>query len=288
MREFAKRMKLVAAAYIQALDRVPAEQVVVNAYAYDLLPGVIDALLAEMAAYIDDLFTQSQRTNWFLNTYVEVAYQRGTAQAFANMAKQSKVYEAGRNSLVDLLRGQAYIRRVAMVRSRAFEEMKGLSGGIKADMARVLADGVGRGLGPRDIATNLRDQAGIETRRANRIARTEVSMALRRAKWDEEAEAKADFGLKTKLMHFSALSPTTRRSHAVRHGRLFTDEQVREWYSQDGNGINCKCSQTAVLVDDDGKPLNPAVVERARATYQKLKARGNSTWTQTKRPKRRK
>lgn len=288
MREFAKRMKLVAAAYIQALDRIPAEQVVVNAYAYDLLPGVIDALFAEMATYIDDLFTQSQRSNWFLNSYVEVAYQRGTAQAFTNLAHQSKVYEAGRSSLVDLLRGQAYGRRVAMVRSRAFEEMKGLSAGIKADMSRVLADGVGRGLGPRDIAKNLQKQAGLEMPRANRIARSEVSMALRRAKWDEEAEAKADLGLKTKQMHFSALSPTTRRSHAVRHGRLYTEEQVREWYSQDGNGINCKCSQTAVLVDDDGKPLNPAVVERARATYQKLKARGNSTWTQTKRPKRRK
>lgn len=288
MRQFAKRLKLVGAAYIQALDRIPAEQVVVNAYTYDLMPGVIDALFAEMASYIDDLFTQSQRTNWFLNSYVEVAYQRGTAQAFANMAKQSKVYEAGRNSLADLLRSQAYGRRVAMVRSRAFEEMKGLSAGIKADMSRVLADGVGRGLGPRDIAKNLHKQAGLEMPRANRIARSEISMALRRAKWDEEAEAKADLGLKTKQMHFSALSPTTRRSHAVRHGRLYTDEQVREWYSQEGNGINCKCSQTAVLVDDDGKPLNPAVVERARATYQKLKARGNSTWTQTKRPKRRK
>lgn len=288
MREFARRMKSVTAAYIEALDRIPSEQVVVNAYTYDLIPGVIDALFAELAAYVDDLFSHDQRSNWFLNTYVEVAYQRGTAQAFANMAKQSKVYESSRYSLVDLLRSQAYRRRVAMVRARAFEEMKGLSGGIKADMARVLADGVGRGKGPRDIAKSLRDQAGIETRRANRIARTEVSMALRRAKWDEESDATASLGLKTKLLHFSALSPTTRRSHAVRHGRLFTDEQVREWYSQDGNGINCKCSQTAVLVDDDGKPLNPAVVERARATYQKLKARGNATWTQTKRPKRRK
>lgn len=286
MREFEKRMNLVARAYIQGLERIPSERVVVNAYSYDLIPSVLEAMFAELAAYVDDLFSRDQRTNWFLNTYVEVAYQRGTAQAFANMAKQSKVYEAGRSSLVDLLRGQAYGRRVAMARARAFEEMKSLSGRVKADMARVLADGIGRGLGPRDIAKNLRDQAGIETRRANRIARTEVSMALRRAKWDEEAEAKADLGLKTKLMHFSALSPTTRRSHAVRHGRLYTDEQVREWYSQDGNGINCKCSQTAVLVDDDGKPLNPAVVERARATYQKLKARGNSTWTQTKRPKR--
>ena len=286
MREFAKRMNLVVRAYIQALEQIPSEQVVVNAYSYDLIPGVINALFSQMANYIDDLFTMDIRSNWFLNSYVEVGYQRGTAQAFANLARQSPAYEAGRNSLIDLLRSQAYGRRVAMVRARAFEEMKGLSGGIKADMARVLADGVGRGLGPRNIAKNLRSQAGIETRRANKIARTEVSMALRRAKWDEEAEAKADLGLKTKLLHFSALSPTTRRSHAVRHGRLYTEDQVREFYSQDGNGINCKCSQTAVLVDDDGKPLNPAVVERARATYQKLKARGNSTWTQTKRPKR--
>jgi hypothetical protein len=54
-------------------------------------------------------------------------------------------------------------------------------------MARVLTDGVGRGLNPLDIARNLTTRP-VE-RRANRIARTEVTTALRRAKWDEDQEA---------------------------------------------------------------------------------------------------
>jgi hypothetical protein len=40
----------------------------------------------------------------------------------------------------------------------------------------------------------------------------------------------------------------------VRHAHLYTNEEVRDWYSKDGNSINCKCSQQSVLVDADGKP----------------------------------
>ncbi|MDX7019109.1 phage head morphogenesis protein, partial [Klebsiella aerogenes] len=80
--------------------------------------------------------------------------------------------------------------RMALVRARVFEEMKGLSGQVKADMARILTDGIARGLNPREVAINLTNQAGIETRRANRIARTEIPSALRRARLDEADEAK--------------------------------------------------------------------------------------------------
>ena len=51
---------------------------------------------------------------------------------------------------------------MALVRARVFEEMKGLSGQVKADMARILTDGIARGLNPREVAKNLTNQAGIE------------------------------------------------------------------------------------------------------------------------------
>ncbi len=56
--------------------------------------------------------------------------------------------------------------------------MKGLSGQVKADMARILAEGMGRGKNPREIARDLTAQTGIEARRGHRIARTEVTTAL--------------------------------------------------------------------------------------------------------------
>ena len=152
--------------------------------------------------------------------------------------------------------------------------MKGLTADVKRDMARVLTDGVGRGLNPRDIARNLTDQTGIEKRRANRIARTEVTTALRRAKWDEDQEANDLYGLKTLLVHISALSPTTRHTHAVRHAHLYTNEEVRDWYSKDANSINCKCTQQSVLVDEEGKPIYPDTITKLKQEYKTMQARG--------------
>ena len=211
-----------------------------------------------------------------------VAYQRGTAQEFANLGQQSPAYKAGRDSLQALLRSEPYQARLSLVRARQFEEMKGLSGQVKADMSRILSDGIGRGLNPRDIARNLTEQTGIEARRGHRIARTEVPMALRRARWDEQDQAQEDYGTQAKLMHMSALSPTTRLTHARRHAKLFTSEETREWYARDANAINCKCSQVSVLVDEKGEPLVPAIVDRARKNYQVMKDKGNGPWADDK------
>lgn len=275
MREFTRRMRKIARAYKAALERIPVEPAVNRRYTFDLDQFLLSILLGELDRDVDNIIFGDMDGNlWFFDQYVEVAATRGTAQAFANLSQQSPAYRAGRESVQSILRSEAYRRRMALVRARVFEEMKGLSGGVKADMARVLTDGVGRGKNPREIARDLTEQAGIETRRAHRIARTEVTTALRRARWDETEEAQELYGLKTKEMHLSALSPTTRATHAARHGRLYTVEQVREWWAQDGNSVNCKCSTTSVMVGDDGKPIVPGIVARANQTKQKMEARG--------------
>ncbi|EJO9495211.1 minor capsid protein, partial [Cronobacter sakazakii] len=162
---------------------------------------------------------------------------------------------------------EAYQSRLILVRAREFEEMKGLSNQIKADLSRVLTDGIGRGLNPREVARNITAQTDIERSRANRIARTEITTALRRARWDEHDQARNDLGLNVMLLHMSALSPTTRRTHALRHGHLYTSDEVREWYSINGNAINCKCTQVTVLVDEKGVPLNSSVIDIAKKEF---------------------
>ncbi|MDN8688518.1 hypothetical protein Q0L85_14285, partial [Staphylococcus aureus] len=74
--------------------------------------------------------------------YVSTAYERGTAQQYANLAQQSTVYAATQQSVATILMSEPYQLRMALVRSRVFEEMKGLSGQVKADMARILTDGI--------------------------------------------------------------------------------------------------------------------------------------------------
>lgn len=269
MKEFARRMKKVGNAYAAALERFPATLAVNARYEYQLDPVLLTMTLNDASILVDAVLLEGdQSNNWFTELYVETAVIRGTAQTFANLTQQSSVYAADRESLQALLMSEPYQRRMELVYARTFEEMKGLTATTKRNMARVLTDGIGRGLNPREVARNLREQVGIETRRANTIARTEMTGALRRARWDEATEAREALGLRIMLLHYSALSPTTRQSHAIRHSHLYTVEAVREWYSIGANAINCKCSQVETLVDEKGNPLNPKVIELSREEFE--------------------
>lgn len=268
MKDFAARMKKVASAYIAALERFPAILAVNASYEYQLDPLLLNMTLNDASILVDSVLLEgNQSNNWFAEAYVEAAVVRGTAQAFANLSQQSATYLADRQSLQTLLLSDPCQRRMALVHARVFEEMTGLTAVTRKNMARVLTDGIGRGLNPKEVARNLRSQAGIETRRANTIARTELTTALRRARWDETDEAKKDLGLNILLLHFSALRPTTRQSHAIRHGNLYTVDEVRAWYATGANAINCKCSQVEVLVDSKGQPVNSKVIEMARKEF---------------------
>lgn len=276
MKSFAIKLNQVGKQYAKLLDRIPSQPVVNKKYAYQLDDYLLNSILSEGERLIDSIILEGGKDNlWFYSAYVSTAYQRGTAQEFANLATQSVAYLADKESLGGLLLSEPYRNRIALVRARVFEEMKGFSGQVKADMARILADGIGRGLNPRDIAKSLQQKAGLEQGRANRIARTEINTALRRARWDESEDAQERYGFKTMLMHISALSPTTRPNHAARHGKLFTIEEVREWFADGSNSINCKCVTISVIVDENGNPLNDTILDRARKMLSKSRLSTN-------------
>lgn len=265
--DWRRRLREVRDAYVDLLNHIPRTEVVTNAkrYAYELFPG----LLSSIDQLIDDILLEGGADHpWLFENYVQTAFERGTARAIRNLAAQSAAYKAERTTLRDVMRLPQYQRRTLMVRARVFEEMKGLSGRVKADMGRLLADGVARGKNPLAIARNLTEQLNIEDYRAERIARTEVNTALRRSRWDETEDAQATYGLKSKEMHISALSPTTRAEHAARHGKLYTVEESRDWFAS--NSINCKCSTVTVLVDEKGEPLVQAIVDRTAQARQKF------------------
>lgn len=275
MNEFSTRIKRIAKAYHGILDRIPASPAVNLRYTFDLDTSLLSMLLENASVLVDEILYGGNEANfWFWRDYVNQAYQRGTAQEFTSLSQQSAVYAAGRENLQQLLLSETYQRRLLLVRTRVFEEMKNLSARTKSDMARILTDGMGRGQNPRDIAKRLTEQTGMEIGRAKRIARTEITTALRRARWDESDEAEVQYGIMTRQMHLSAFSLTTRRKHALRHAQLYTTEEVRDWYSVDGNAINCKCTQVAVLVDADGKPLNPNVIVMAKKRLEKAQQAG--------------
>lgn len=181
------------------------------------------------------------------------AYSEGVARAVDNLAGLSSDYPRGVNQH---LASAETLKRAALSGSRAFEQMQGFAGETAKDLARVLFEAIQSGENPRQTAKTIRARFGVSRTRAERIARTEITMAHRRGRWDEARDAEEKFGIRTMLIHNSALiAGRTRRSHAARHGQLFSRDEVAAWYASDGNAINCLCSQSEVTVDEDGKPL---------------------------------
>lgn len=270
--EMRRRFRLIGRLYRKIALQLPAQPVVNARYEFMLDSMLLNQILGSASEMIDSVLLEGgEQRLWLFEKYVSVAYDRGLAQEFANLSHQSPAYKAGRQSVANIKQMDPMQRRMMLTRARAFEEMKGLSQESKADLARVLTEGIGRGLNPKTIATNITDRIPMSANRGVRIARTETTMALKRAKWDEAEEATEEYGLKSKEMHLSALSPTTRATHAARHAHLYTVEEVRDWWSQDANAINCKCSTTTVLVDSKGEPLVPGIVERAKSAIKPRK-----------------
>lgn len=227
----------------------------------------IDETIAEI---IQRIMMQrgEQYDNWF-QAYTAEAYQQGAAYAQSSMAVQSAVYSSAYSNIESVLFTPEYQRRIAVVTSRTFNSMEKFSGDLITTTRQILGDTIAQGKSPRWAAQQLKgylvDTEGDQKKAASRaatIARTELGVAYRSAVMDESQRASESLGLVTKLLWVSALLSTTRRSHADRHGRLFTRAEVAEFYSKNGNAINCFCSQTPVVVDENGDAFAKKIFEK--------------------------
>jgi len=82
-----------------------------------------------------------------------------------------------------------------------------------------------------------------------------MGVSFRSAVMDESAQAARQFELKMKMLWVSALMATTRKSHAERHGQLYTTKEVQDFYSVQGNSINCRCATVPSVVNEKGEAL---------------------------------
>lgn len=264
MAEFARRIEQCRRAYVDLLDQIEFEEITTNAkrYTFRTLPSILMQLLDTAANLVDEFIGSDRVRNWFTIGYVIPAYEKGAATAWRNLGVQSVEYAATRPTLQSLLLSEPYQARIGLISAREFELMKGLSASVKEKMAQQLTAGLAQGIGPREIAKNLTAQAGIEKRRANMIARTEINQSLRNARLDETQDASTRLNIRVKVLHISALSPTTRVTHAARSGHLYTVEEERDWYAVDGNAINCKCTTSEAIVDEKGQPVSKGLVDR--------------------------
>lgn len=236
-------------------------------YIYDMTAVQLADLLQVVQAILDDELLEGGSQNIWAMDYVTAEYERGTLNAFTNLSVQSPIY-ASQTTLQQLLSSAAYQNQIASAYVSTYSDWKGISDTARADLANVIADSIGRGINPRETASVVSKRLDVSMSKAKTIAQTEQVGALRQAQWNETDWTADRLGLNTGLMWLSALKPTTRTWHASRHGKVYTTEEVRDFYAENGNRYNCYCSQIPVLLNDDGSIFNEGLADKLKKERQ--------------------
>ena len=236
-------------------------QVNAGAYIYDMSATQQADLLQRIQVILDDHLLDGGSQNLWALSYVSDEYERGTHQAFTNLSVQSPIYEQ-QTTLAQLLSSPAYQNQVAAAYVSTYSDWLLESDKARGDLASVISDAIGRGINPRETARIVSKRLDVSMSRAKNMAQTEQVGALRKAQWMEADWSRDRLGLNTAVLWLSALKPTTRSWHAARHGRVYTTEEIEEFYATNGNRYHCYCSQIPVILDDDGKIVNTGLVER--------------------------
>jgi hypothetical protein len=230
-------------------------------FVYDMSAQQLADLLERVQVILDDHLLEGNGQDIWALEYVAQEYQRGTLNAYTNLAVQSPAY-AAQTTLASLLSSPGYLNQVASAYVTTYSDWVGVSDKARADLANVISDSIARGVNPRETAQIISKRLDVSMAQAKTIAQTEQVGALRKAQWLETDWSRERLGLNTVLLWLSALKSTTRYWHASRHGRTYTTEEVEAFYAQNGNRYNCYCSQMPAIVGDDGKIVNIGLVER--------------------------
>lgn len=236
-------------------------QVNAGKFIYDMTPQELAELLEAVQGILDDYLLDGGENNQWAMDYIVAEAQRGTLEAFNNLSQQSPYY-ASQTTLQQLLSSPGYQNQIASARLTTFSDWKAISDAARADLTGIITDAVARGVNPRETASVISNRLDVSMSRAKSIAQTEQVGALRQAQWNETDWAADRLGLNTSLLWLSALKPTTRSWHASRHGRVYTTEEVRDFYAVNGNRYNCYCSQIPVLLNDDGSIFNEGLAAK--------------------------
>ena len=243
---------------LAAFDRIPVYALNDTGpqVAYGITPAILDIVLLEIAAALDRWVQNGKEPKelfWY-NPFVEQASALGALQSVANLTNLSVAYAASR-SFDQVIRSEPYLTRVALARMKSYEHWAGLRAEGQSRLAGIIGRAVADGLNPKAARTLIVEGLGVTRSKAAQYAQTDITDTLRQARWAESEAAQVQYGLKIGMLWTSALLPTTRATHAARNGRVYSTDEVRDFYSRNGNRYNCHCGQTECLLDAGGKPI---------------------------------
>lgn len=219
----------------------------------DMTAAEIEALMLQIDLILQRWILEGNtpKNLWFA-PYTTSAAELGAAQAVASLSKLSATYASAR-TVEAVVYSDAFLNRVAIAQVADYAEFKELTAAASRDLANVITQAVANGDSVTATAKAITERLEVSASKARMYAQTSLPNTLREARWAENDHARETLDIRCALLWTSALKATTRQSHAAKHGKVLTTEQVRDFYGKDGNRYNCYCSQTDCLIDEEGK-----------------------------------
>lgn len=225
--------------------------------------------------------------SWWLNFNLENAFEDGARDLIQSAKNISTVGNVGVDisrtvnsiSMNNILFSSQYQNSLGLVFARVFNNMSGLTESTKSNLSETLTQGMLDGDGINRLTKKIVDRISVSRSRARRIARTEILNAYRQSATQQTDELNErvfdDTPWTMEQLWFSALAATSRPWHVSRHGSTYTTDEVREFYSERGNAINCLCSQSASLVNNKtGDVLQDKLVARLKKQKKEFQKTG--------------
>lgn len=175
------------------------------------------------------------------DTYVRSSYQKGIAQARADLRKAGADIPSFQNipgGVAGVFNQSFHADRVALIYTRAFNEMEGITEAMNGHLSRELALGMAQGQNPYQIARRINEKVdNIGIVRGRLIARTEVVQAHNEAALNEYERAEVEIGEPVKVEWVAVMDDRTRTRHAEWNGKVYERDVARGMLGEP----NCRC-----------------------------------------------
>ena len=212
---------------------------------------------------------------WYWKDLIEPPYRQGTAEE-VNTFNQAMIaagiggvllsgVPARTIPVTEVLLSPPYRERVTKLYTTEYNIFKGLSDNTSKQVIEQVTLGVQAGQSPAVIAGRINKRYNVAKSNAERIARTEVNKVYNDGLMETNVAIAKDFGVRAGVIHISALTSTTRDTHAARHGNAYSVEQQLEWWNEGANRINCLCTTKSVLIDSSGQVVDQALQNKVKA-----------------------
>lgn len=175
------------------------------------------------------------------DTYIKSSYQKGIAQGRADLRAAGAdipSFQQIPGGVSAVFNQPFHADRVALIYTRCFNEMKGITEAMNGHLSRELALGMAQGQSPYAIARRINERVDkIGITRGKLIARTEIAQCHNEAALNEYQRAAIEIGEPVKAEWIAVMDNRTRAHHAERHGHIYEIGEARELLGEP----NCRC-----------------------------------------------